>query len=312
MKKYQYFVLRPMFMALCVLFSSNIMAQIMVSYDGNENRDMVKEIKYTMAYDVSVFYEFIYNDDRTLKTVTITGAGDKENGPFKIENNYIWQDDVLRVSSYYGVDLGDIVYSLDKNHNVLKCISDDNEYEDYNYTFDYDDNGYINSFFNNVKGKVKWENENIIEYVWGDYKREMTYSNIKNNTNMDFAFNQFFKEIFTCLPIGKWSKMCPVNIKESYGGSLVYNGDLSYSYDSKGRIVKIITDAVEYNDGGVYTYQDIMEISYYDNIGTSIENTTSDGGKDKIYNINGNELQNLQRGLNIIKTNKGIKKFFKR
>ena len=122
---------------------------------------------------------------------------------------------------------------------------------------------------------------------------------------MDFGVCSFNPEGFFTLPIGKWSKNMPSNIKEYIDGKISYDGDIEYSLDEKNRIVKITLHETEYENGKSTKDDYSMNISYDENFSSGIQNISLFDTQERVYDLSGREMQGSFRGLNIIRYTDG-------
>lgn len=289
--------IRTVILAGSMLTASHAMSQIMISYDGNDNRDMVASVKSVLE-DGIFTYDFDYNDNRSLKALHFKMVDTEETVSGVLD--YIWNSNSLNVSlSANGYIMGTIVLPLNNQHNV----SNDNGFGDSPYTFQYDDKGYLVSFTEeNDPGILKWENSNLREFTCDGYTRSFSYSGVENTTNIDFGITGFANDLgIMCLPLGKWSKDLPSYIKEIEDGQLIYEANLTYEKDEKGRISKITVDETEYENGVIdEKYVASMEISYSGNFDSAVESIEAISQAENIYDIMGHKLSTPTRGLNII------------
>lgn len=291
---------KTMSILFSALLASQVQAQIMISYDGNENKNMVKSIHLLEGVD-SETYVFRYNSDRTLAALEYTGIyeSDSENVNF----NYSWQQGKLCISGDIdGMSFGTIEFPLNASHYVTKDVSMETE-----FLFTYDDSGYMTSFSEDgIPGTVKWEDGNVKEYIFGDYKRVYTYGDIANTANIDFGICSFADEGFFCLPLGKWSRNMPDNLKEYHEGRLSYDANIEYIIDENNRITKMTVTGTEYEDNGTHSNESTtIEISYDDDFSSAIQMVTDETYMQRAYDLSGREVRNVERGLRIIRSKDG-------
>lgn len=293
--------MRAVILAGSMLTASQAMSQIMISYDGNENRDMVTSIK-SVSEDGIYTSDFDYNDNRSLKALNFKLVFTDETAPETASGvfEYTWDSNSLNVSaSANGFFMGTFVLPLNNQHN----LTNSNGFGDTPYTFQYEDNGYLASFTEeNDRGILKWENSNLTEYTCDGYTRSFSYGGVENTTNIDFGITGFANDLgIMCLPLGKWSKDLPDYIKEIEDGQLIYEANLTYEKDEKGRISKITVDETEYENGVIdEKYVASMEISYSGNFDSAVESIEAISLTENIYDIMGHKLSSPTRGLNII------------
>lgn len=276
-------------------------AQIMISYEGNNGKDMIASLKNVDGGDIEI-YDFSYNNDRTLNSLKMTGYYEDET--FSLDFSYTWSDRRLSVlGKYDGFDVSAFDFDLNQSY----CVVADETY-DCAYTFNYDADGYMVSMTEEgVPGTLTWEDGNLIDFQCGNYRRTLSYTNIDNNTNMDLGFCGVAMEGFPCMPLGKWSKQYPKYIAEYIDGQLSYEGFLDYVLDEKGRVIKMQLDAVEIENGKREPYTASMEISYDKTFETSIkDNVILQNISHEYYDINGRLLKTPKRGFNIIRGKDGI------
>ena len=86
-----------------------------------------------------------------------------------------------------------------------------------------------------------------------------------------------------CLPLGKWSRNMPDNIKEYLDGTLSYDADIEYGLDDRGRITRMTAHSTEYEDNGkVYEETSTCDISYDEDFSSAIRFVTNEQGAEKI------------------------------
>ncbi|MGN0281994.1 MAG: hypothetical protein ACI4B3_06825 [Prevotella sp.] len=292
--------LRTSVAILTTIITCQMQGQIMISYDGNDTKDMVASVKWIDNTE-SEEYVFNYNADRTLKSLQFTGiyGSETETASF----NYSWSEGNLQLTgNINGEDIETIDLSLNAAHYATNDYSCETKYD-----FTYDQAGYMSSFTEDgYSATTTWENGNLKEYTLSDYKRTFTYGNTINTTNIDFGVHSLAVEGFFCLPIGKWSKNLPTNIKEYLGGQLSYDGNFEYTFDEKQRVAKINVNVKEYEDNGESdSYSVTIEITYDENFISSVQKVTTENEAEAIYDISGRPLQSVGRGLNVIRSNKG-------
>lgn len=211
--------------------------------DSKENKDKVYNVK-SIAYKNSDGdfdkYTFVYENDKISK-VTYT---DSDGEMTTLKFTYASASSINVTSD----DGGAAVITMDVANNSISKYEWENSSNPYIFEFE---NGKLSSitsgeehdFYSAILG---WENNNITLY---DGDEQYIYSDIKNNTNIDFAlwleeediyaFRQFIKTI---------SNNIPSSYKSSYSGVAVINTTL----DEKGRPSKMVFD------GDTYTFE------YYD------------------------------------------------
>lgn len=287
-------------------------AQVMISYDGNSGKDMVASLRVTEAEDDErdvMVYDFIYNEDRSLKTLKYMGQY-YEDWDFEAEElqiDYTWGIGTLGVSmTYQGMSGFTFSFPMNASH----CVTEDRSDGDFDeaYTFTYNADGYVTSLTEwTTPGVLTWTNGNLMEFQCGNYRRTFMYTEHGNNLNMDLGLHGFAVEGFFCLPLGKWSAKFPESIKEYIDGKLSYEGKLTYSFDDKGRVAKIELEAKEYEDSGIDAYTSTMEISYDKSFDTSIQGVELQQQEKsaKYYDMSGRRQAGMKRGLNIVKGKDG-------
>lgn len=285
--------------AFLTLMVSQTQGQIMISFDGNEGKDMVKSIQ-SLEEGSEQTISFTYNSDRTMASLNylIVDRYATEKSNF----NLSWQEGKLNLTGEMsGESIGNVSLSL----NAAHCITVD-ETGDSPISYTYDSNGHLTTITQDgITGAVKWENENVTEYTLGDYKRTFTYGDVVNSANMDFGVVSFNPEGFFALPLGKWSKNMPSNIKEYINGDISYDADIEYSLDEKNRIVKLIIHETEYENGKAVKNENTIIISYDENFASGIQHVSHSSTPQRVYNLSGMEIHGLSRGLNIIRNSDG-------
>ena len=292
--------IRAIIVSFTTFLAFQVQGQIMISYDGNANKDMVKSITTSEDGDTET-YVFKYNTERTLKTLEYIGVYESESE--KASFNYSWQEGKLSLTGDIdGMSIGKVDFTLDAARRVTKDDSGETV-----YTFTYDDAGYMSTVSEDgIRGTMKWEEGNVKEYILGEYKRVFTYGNIVNAANIDFGVSSFAFDGFICLPLGKWSRNMPDNIKEYLDGTLSYDADIEYVLDDRGRITRMTLNSTNYEENGRF-YKDtsILDISYDEDFASAIQFVTKEQAEEKIYDISGREVQNAGGGLSIIRSRDG-------
>lgn len=279
---------------------SQTQGQIMISFDGNEGKDIVKSIE-SLEEGVEDTLSFTYNSDRTLASLNYICVD--RYATEKSNFNLSWQEGKLNLTGEMsGESIGNVSWSL----NAAHCITVD-ETGDSPISYTYDSNGHLTTITQDgITGAVKWENENVTEYTLGDYKRTFTYGDVVNSANMDFGVLSFNPEGFFALPLGKWSKNMPSNIKEYLNGRISYDADIEYSFDEKNRITKLIIHETEYENGKVVKNDEYsVNISYDENFASGIQHVSHSSTPQRVYNLSGMEIHVSSRGLNIIRNSDG-------
>lgn len=211
--------------------------------DSKENKDKVynvKSITYKNSDGDFAKNTFVYENDKISK-VTYT---DSDGEMTTLKFTYASASSINVTSD----DGGAAVITMDVANNSISKYEWENDSNPYTFEFE---NGKLSSityrdehdFYSTILG---WENNNITLY---DGDEQFIYSDVKNNTNIDFAlwleeediyaFRQFIKTI---------SNNIPSSYKSSYIGVAVINTTL----DEKGRPSKMVFG------GDTYTFE------YYD------------------------------------------------
>lgn len=214
--------------------------------DSKENKDKVYNVKSITlnSLDYKEKVSFTYENNKLAK---VSSMDDEDNYWEKL--SYTSETSINVTDS----DGDESVITMDASNNVIVKEEyswyDEDEEEWNKETTEYDFNGGYLSSINRVGDHIvllDWENGNISSYD----DITFVYSNIKNNTNLDFAMlladggvswqlmNQFIKNV---------SKNIPSSVKS---GNAV--GIITTTLDEKGRPSKMVFD------GDTYTFE------YYD------------------------------------------------
>lgn len=205
-----------------------------------------------------------------VKSLTITEDGDYEKYTLTYENNKVTK--ITVVDSYgdsYGetysypsatsvnckfVDGGEGVITMDVTENVISKQEGTNSDGDrYEGTYSFVD-GYLSkeSWGENSYDTYTWLNGNLTStkdtYMYNDGKEEyittIAYSDIENNTNIDFYLwlDGGADPTYTIQFMKNVSKNVPSSVKSENGTPVV----ISTTLDEKGRPVKMVYDDATY------------------------------------------------------------------
>lgn len=219
--------------------------------DSKENKDKVYNVKSITYKNSDGDFDkctFVYENDKISK-VTYT---DSDGEMTTLKFTYASASSINVTSD----DGSSVVITMDVANNVISKYEsssyDDEESEWHNYSeiFEFEagklssiTSGEEHDFYSTILG---WENNNITLY---DGDEQFIYSDVKNNTNIDFAL--WLEEeslIYTSQFMKNISNNIPSSYKSSYSGVAV----ITTTLDEKGRPSKMVFD------GDTYTFE------YYD------------------------------------------------
>lgn len=240
------------------------------------------------------YASFTYDKDRHATSLT-QGYG-SETSTLDIK----WTASKITYT-YLGFEI--LTAQLDEKGNTVSMTN----YEGLNLTCNYED-GYLVSYIadrgnEHETCQIKWQDGNPVEVKITDERNhtvtsKFTYSDIPNNTNIDFGILQNTDFATFALPMGKGVKNLPAHL--DYDGiDHGENNDLTYEFDALNRPVKAINNGRSWEQNKTKDFTKTLIISYDESfIPLSITKPTLVPGlTSQSYNIMGQKVSNGHKGL---------------
>ncbi len=244
---------------------NTLMTQTDVSYD---NKGRIVKLNETD-------FEFDTNNTTYLTYITSFTYKKQDNGNLMIEVKT--SDDMFYFFEYlYCDNTGKVVRAKEKDTNIPQGTPDDEheyEYDNQDQLFRTKSKEYYNGPdpIHNTSDFI-WSNRNIISYKSMEYgDGEITYSNIKNDANIDLAYLVCFRNSTEllwhphgvdygsiCGYFGKRVANMPATVKGAYltceGNTEVENYTFEYKRDAEGYIIEVNKTYDFYKGSGEHKY----------------------------------------------------------
>lgn len=277
---------------ICFIASQLSNAQVTMVTDCSDLY-LVKSIQMTEGPDHG-YASFTYDKDRHVTSLT-QGYG-AETSTLDIQ----WTASKITYT-YSGFEM--LSAMLDEKGNT-KSITN---YEGLSMICNYED-GYLVSYTADKDGEhetcqIKWQNGNPVEVKITDERNrtvtsKFTYSDIPNNTNMDFGILQSNDFATFALPMGKGIKNLPIHFEED-GGDYGGISDITYEFDSLNRPVKFINKCKDWEQSKTEEYTDILLISYDESFAplSITRPTITPNDSNQSYNVMGQKISDKHKGI---------------
>lgn len=277
---------------ICFIASQLSNAQVTMVTDCSDLY-LVKSIQMTEGKDQG-YASFTYDKDRHVTSLT-QGYG-AETSTLDIK----WTASKITYT-YSGFEI--LSAMLDEKGNT-KSITN---YEGLSMTCNYED-GYLVSYIANrdnyhETGQIKWQGGNPIEVKITDERNhtvtsKFTYSDIPNNTNMDFGILQSNDFATFALPMGKGIKNLPIHFEED-GGDYGENSDVTYELDNFNRPIKAITNGSYWEQNKTGDFTKTMIISYDESFAplSITKPTITPSNSNQSYNVMGQKTSDKHKGI---------------